>query len=303
MPVSAVLDETTFRSYPYALINPLQVDDTEWRDLRSEPIVPPRFKDQAELFPRLVELYDMDERGRDDLLARARRWEAECGTPYFCSLLHSQAEPARVREHLARQMVQYHHARRDYDVVRLHDPRVLWHLNWLLGASQWASLLGPVQRWAWPTADGAWQSREQTAAAHSPRDAQEPQEPHDGHARLLLAPKQWDTLLRLGDINETLKHLRRRAPQVPVDAALARRIDASIEIAWTQHRLADASDRQLYAEQAVRFHADIHAHPELLACLARAQAGELSYVGACRHLNEAAMQRLSRELDQSKERI
>ena len=285
-----LLDEATFRSYPYALINPLQVDETEWQDLRTEPVVPQRFRGQAELFPRLAQLHGMDERARDLLLARARRWEAECGTPYFSSLLRTQAEPARVRDHLAKQMVQYHHARRAYDVVRLHDPRVLWHLDWLLDASQWASLLGPVQHWVWPTVEGAWQVREPAPGAN------------DVQSRLLFSPKQWDTLLRLGDINETLKHLRRHAPQVLIDAALARRIDGLIEKAWMLYRLADSSDRRLYAEQAVRFHADIHAHPELRACLARAQAGELSYVGACRHLDETDMQRLSRELDQSKER-
>ncbi len=283
-----LLDATEFRSYAYALINPLQVDESEWQDLRTEPIVPQRFKAHADLFPRLIELRAMDAHARDLVRARAGRWEAECGTPFFSSLLRSEAEPARVRDHLARQMVQYHHARGRYDVVRLHDPRVLWHLDWLLDASQWAGLLGVIEHWVWPCADGAWQCRERTPGAN---DAM----------RLLLLPPQWETLLRLGDINETLKHLRRAAPQASIDAPLARRIDGLIERAWTQHRLADASDRQLYAAQAARFHTDIHAHPELQACLARAQAGELSYVGACRHLDETALQRIGRELEHTKE--
>jgi len=289
--VAPFLNEATQRTYPYALINPLQVDEAEWRDLPSEPVVPQRFKGQAELFPRLVELHRMDELALADLAGRAQRWETECGTPYFCSLLQAQADADTVRDHLAKQMTQYHHARRAYDIVRLYDPRVLWHLNWLLEPAQWESLLGPLQRWAWPVFDGTWQSRE-----HAPQtnDAQS--------SRLLFSPPQWDTLLRLGDINETLKRLRRDAPDLPQDAALARRIDALLDRAWTVHSLAESSDRQLYAEQAVRFHRDIHAHQELRACLALAQTGERTYVGACRHLDEAAMHRISSELEQLKER-
>ncbi|AJX31499.1 hypothetical protein [Burkholderia oklahomensis] len=290
--VSFELDSRNFLAFQYAVINPLQIDEEAWADLETASLVPDRYREQAHLFPRLVCLASLDAAARDELLARARIWDREYDDPYFSALLHSTRGTDYIRGHLIAQMEQYHLARREYDVIRLHDPKVFRHLNWLLSADQWESLLGPIDSWAWREPDGIWWNRT--------RDARITDVP----ARMRLSPEQWTTLLRFGEINQTLTLLSRIAPDLADDASLAQRLNALLAEAWNLHRLADRSDRLLYASQAIRFHPRIHQHPELQVRLKQTQENEATYADLCSDLDDTTMQRLVDEMNHPyKERV
>jgi hypothetical protein len=262
------------------------VNKEAWGDLVSLPIVPDRYRDQPHLFPQLVELEQMDEHARMGLLDRARRWVENHGTPYFSALLQTSTSAERLRRHLANQMDRYHFARRQYDVIRLHDPKVFRHMRWLLDAHQWETLLGPIDSWAWLEPAGSWQRRDRD------RDVT------NIAAQIRLSPGQWISLLRVGEINQSLARLSRVAPEIPDDAKLAQQLDALLGEAWGTYQLEDRTDRLLFAEQAVRFHPRIHQHPQLQERLQRVHAPELTYAGACIDLDDAAMRRLANELKQ-----
>ncbi|MET5019931.1 hypothetical protein AAHH78_33000, partial [Burkholderia pseudomallei] len=105
------------------------------------PLVPDRYREQEHHFPRLVSLTPLVANARADLLARAQQWDREYDDPYFSTLLHKKKDIDFIRTHLIAQMEKYHLARREYDVIRLHDPKVLRLFSWLLSADQWESLL------------------------------------------------------------------------------------------------------------------------------------------------------------------
>ncbi len=279
------LDSRNFLAFQYAVINPLQVDEEAWADLETVPLVPDRYREQVHLFPRLVSLKPLEANARADLLARAQQWDREYDDPYFSTLLHTKKDNDIIRTHLIAQMEQYHLARREYDVIRLHDPKVLRHLSWLLSADQWESLLGPIEAWAWREPDGTWWYRE--------RDVRVTDVP----SRMRLSPEQWTTLLRFGEINQTLMLLSRAAPDLVDDASLAQRLNALLADAWNIHRLTDRSDRILYAIQAIRFHPRIHDHPEMRRRLRQPHADDSSYADRCDDLDDATMQRVVDEMN------
>lgn len=282
------LDHRTLQDYDYILINPLQVDAATWNDLPTVPVVPEPFKTQPHLFPVLLELGKLEFTARIGLLDRAETWARTNDTPWFSALLASAAPADRLRMHLGRRMAL--HQREGHDnYFRFHDPRTFQHLHWILDAEQMDRLLGPVKAWAWQDSTGQLVSYV--------RNFEE-----DSVIPLKLSQEQQATLLRLGDINENLRRLARKAPQRLGDATLAQQVNKLLIEAWTEHRMSDPADRQLYVEQAIVFDLRIHQHPDMLVCVARAQSGELTYVGACAHLDTSAMQRMAEQMNQQKDR-
>lgn len=251
-------------------------------DLDTQVIVPEPFRAQPELFPVLLGLKGLDAKQRTHLFEYATAWELDANVPYFSALLDSASSGALIAAHLARRMVVF---RPDggQDVLRFYDPLVFRHLRWLFTSKQLDSLLGPIQGWNWREPNGTWRSYRREAA-------------HASVPPLLLKPDQWPTLERLGEINLTLNHLARVAPELSNDDLLARRIDMLLADASLQHRMENRLDRCLYVEQAVRFHLHIHAHPKLRRRLEAAQTGALSYTSACADLDAATLREFSSQL-------
>src|SRR5690606_2603598 len=127
----------------------------------------------------------------------------------------------------------------------------------------------PIATWTWRGWGETWQTYHQMDSGRS-------------YSR--LSAPQWETLQRLGLLNRSLRVLKRESPDLRQDASVARQLDLRLRDAYEQHGLEEDDDRCLYAEQALRFHPDIHRHPLLRECLARARTGKTSYAGACSYL-------------------
>jgi Domain of unknown function (DUF4123) len=276
-------DHPAFRNSAYAIIQPTQIDPAYRQGLDLHAIVPEPFNAQPDLFPALLDLKALDVKQRASLFKHAVAWESGVDTPYFSALLVTAASAAQIVAHLARRILV---KRPDggQDALRFYDPFVFRHLRWLLAPAQVDSLLGPAQCWYWRTPSGEWLGQSRVAA-------------HASVPPLLLKPDQWPTLMRLGDINLTLRQLARVAPDIKDDEALAQQLDKLLDEAWAKHGMVSTADRCLYAEQAVRFHPRIHAHPQLLQRLKQVRTGAISYVRACADLNTTVLVELSTQLE------
>lgn len=278
-------DCRALQAYAYAVINPLQVEESMWADLPLQPIVPDVFKTQPELFPLLLVLDDLDSDMRVGLLDRMDGWQRSSDFPFFSALLQSDASPKRIRFHVANQMVRkYQHGA---DLLRPHDPRVFRHMTWLLTQAQCDGLLGPIQAWAWREPDGSW--RQLT-----------PEQLTDSRP-FRLQPAQWQSYARLGLINRLIVQLADERPEFMSDAPTCCEIDEQLDLAYSTYGLTDTDDQFLFAEQVLRYHPRIHTHQVIAERLDNAQAEDASYVGACADLDDAAMRQLAIELDSNRQ--
>jgi hypothetical protein len=274
--------------FDYALINAAQTDRSYWEDLAPTPVVPELFREHPELFPVLVDINALDRDVRLTMARRALAWERDSETPYFMALLNAPVTAAELVVHLARRMI----VRRpdgDEDVLRFYDPFVFRHLRWLLSLEQMDSLLGPVERWWWHERTGAWHVHPRSAPQASLRP-------------LRLSTEQWPTLTRLADINRALSQLARLAPALADNSGTAQELDRKLDEAWQRYRMNDRQDRVLYATQALRFHLQIHRHPDFRERLRRIADGRLSFTGACADLDDAALHRMVQDLEDVSER-
>ncbi|QGH66034.1 DUF4123 domain-containing protein [Xanthomonas oryzae pv. oryzicola] len=273
------LTENTFLAYDFAILNPIQLDGILWQDLPNTAIVPLRYRSQEQLFPRLIALGQLDRQARMDLFQRHLSLASAAQTDYFCLLLRCSLPGVDVARHFARQMEQYDPRRMQQDVLRLHDPRVLRHLDWILTQAQWDNVLGPIERVAWPLAALQWVHRDHDATAHTSSN------------RLVLAEHQWAQVVRLAEVNQCLLVLQRRLPDLEVQASVSARVDRLLAKAAQVHGLQDRADRILFVEQAFQFGDQIHGQPVLREALARAGGGEASYIGLCAEMMEPLQQR------------
>lgn len=278
-------DHRTLLACDYALINPLQVKSATWQDLPVTPLVPRGYEGQPELFPLLLPLGQLDQNVRVDLLNRQQAWERDEGTPWFSALLFARLSEARIRQHLC-DLMPLRLLDGNHGCLRFHDPRTSQHMAWLLTAEQRDQWLGPIDRWCWRNPDRTWHYVERQAPAMAP---------------LRLSHEQLATVERMGEINLVLAELSRVAPETTASESAARSIDTLLAEAWQVQRLAQRDDRLLYAEQGMRYGDDIHKHAALTHCLNAARDGNSTYAGACSEFDDAAMQRMARELHNHKE--
>lgn len=268
----------------YALINPLQVDSVLWADLPLLPLVPKASKAHADLMPRLLNLKEVSEQARLQLLDRVSAQERyNRRAPYFSALFMTSLSSDLVAARLSDRLIVRGPAK-SIALLRYYDPRVFRHLRWLLDEKQMNLLLLGIDSWTWCDEDGCWQQFRPGGKAPN--------------AGLHLSAEQWGGLQRLGLLNQCLRKISDREPERAGDDAIAKAADALLRKSYEQHGLADRDDRCLYAEQGIRFHPEIHRHPELEKRLAHAQASATSYVSACRDLDDLAMQKFAKDLRQ-----
>nr|WP_300309548.1 DUF4123 domain-containing protein [Halomonas sp.] len=277
------LPEDALLVHQYALLNPLSIDAEDWADLPCEPLLTPNVNARPHLLPQLVRLNEMPRDARLALRERIER-HRQRGVAFFCALLGSHAPAERVARHLMHHLEQRRQGDSRYWWLRFYDPYVFRHLCWQLDAEQMDVLLGPIHAWTWPDDDGRWHhQRHQSSEA-----------PKVYH--LFLSKEQWQRIDRLALLNSTLEMLVLLAPEVEQNAVLWQWVDNLLEQA-EQWPLPEDDDRQLYAEQAVRFHPGMHDHPVILSCLKRAREPGMTYTQACADLDDARMMDLAAELD------
>ena len=275
---SIKLDHRLMLAHDYAIINGMQVEPEARADLKVTPLVPPRFIEQAHLFPLLVELRTLPETQRIDLIDRTMQWHSVRGTPYFSALLSCPDAKDILCQHLIK--------RSDvwlpdgaHDVLRLHDPRLFRHLPRILRPEQMAALLGNIRRWTWREHGSTWCSLANQQASPAQR-----------MAGFRVDANQWPQLMRLPDIHAVLARLKRNAPAQAHNDELVQRVDMALAEAEHQMPTARAADKRLFAEHAIRFGERLHHHPQFQSRVAPVRAGTRSYFSAFADLDDEILQ-------------
>lgn len=195
------------------------------------------------------------------------------------ALLATAVNHDKLVEHLRARLV-VTIPRQGKHLFRYYDPRVFRHVLWMATPAQVATLFGPVETWTWCNHQGDWYS------SHPPEGMR---------PELAFRPRGLD-LARIGVLERCLKALRQTLSGFIDDAdnVQARRVNALLDAARL-HGLTDEADLRLYVVQAIRFHPDIHGHPELARRLRTAGLDD-SYVGACSDLDADTLTRYAREI-------
>lgn len=269
------IDHRHLDEHRFAIINPLQVDRSQWAGLPVAALMPAGVSAKPDSVPHLLALDALGESDRIDLLVRADVWDRVNDHPFFSMLLRSQADASRLALHLSRQLtVTIPEGGRA--LLRWYDPRVLRHLRWLITPAQWRVLGGPVTAWTWRDAQRQWHTHESTGEP-APISSLRP------------TAGQWAVIGRLGVLNRTLAQLRRNAPGLVLDDAACQRIDGLLRQAFDDLGLTDEADARLFAEQGMRYHRDVYRHPAIEQRLALARDQQVTYVGACADLDPTTL--------------
>jgi Domain of unknown function (DUF4123) len=278
MPDVLIIEHRLLDEHTFLLLDMAHVKTDFWRSLPGIPIVPRELVDKVAILPRLVTIAELDQaqRGKilDALLAKPNGRSLPAA-----ALLATDASADRIIVHLRSRMIVSPPAQEKI-WFRFYDPRVFRHLLWMATPDQLATLFGPTRAWTWRDAQGSWHRS-------SP--------PPDGQAALQFLARDLD-FVRIRWLEQCLQVLREDVPGFvdDPDNQQARRVNALIDAALA-HGLSDEADVRLYVTQAVRFHPQIHHHPELVLRL-RAVADDDSYVGACSNLDADTLSRYASEM-------
>lgn len=270
------LDHRHLESYEFAVINPLEVDAAQWRDLRALPLAPRGLEAKQAQLPLLIELKALGDQLRLDLLDRAAQWECQNDAPLLSLMMRSTSSADQVRSHLRAQLLVRESARQ-HVLLRWYDPKVFTHMAWLLEPLQIASLSGPITQWAWKAPIGQWQQLERPDCDPDPIRGFKP------------SSAQWETLGRIGVINRMMRDLRSTGEMDRVDAPLYPMIDECLAQAYAALGSEDESDARCLARQLLIFGRQIDQQPEIASRISQARDGATTYVGLCRDLDESKL--------------
>ena len=257
-------------AHQFAVLNPLQIERSQWSDLRTVGLIPTTLRDKAAAMPRLLDLTALNPGQQVTLLERADAWETDCDFPFLALLLKSTAPIGHVAAHLGRHLV-IRAADGSSALLRWYDPVVFRHLHWLLTPAQMRTLSGPVTSWCWGQSFGGLLTCEVDISARV-------------GVRLRLTSDQWATMGRLGVLNRTLAQLGRNMPELTFSEELARQVDACLQQAYDHHGLTEEADARLFVLQAIR-NPRLHQRPDVEERIERARKGDVTYVGACADLD------------------
>lgn len=271
--------------HQYAVLNPLNVPAAEWGQLPCKALQTPNANVRPEMLPHLVFLNELDEESRSGLLELVQRNHRR-GVAFFCMLLKSSADAETVTQHLCRYLEQRRPGSRQRWWLRFYKPEVLRHLIWILTSEQIEKLVGPMDEWRWPDGWGRWHSYTRRTVECPMLDA------------LLMTRGQWQSIDRLSLLNGCLGRLENLTPEWARNARNWPTLDNWILDAQSRHGMSRDEDRQLYAEQAARFHPRIHQHMELKKRLTAQHEQGKSYVSLCRDLTPEMMLTFAKELEE-----
>ena len=117
------IDHRRLDEHRFAIINPLQVDRSQWAGLPVVALIPAGVSTKPDSVPQLLALETLGESGRIDLLVRADAWDQVNDHPFFSLLLQSQADASRLVLHLSRQLT-VNTPDGGRALLRWYDPRV-----------------------------------------------------------------------------------------------------------------------------------------------------------------------------------
>lgn len=217
-------------------------------------LVSPMLAPQAHLYPWLLPLHELaaDEwRMFTEQLAQY----PDRDLPPRCSLLLSSPQPPQVVRSALVSALYFQDEHRQGHILRYYDPRVLFHLHWMLTPWQLFSLLSAqdIPHWTF-WLDGGWHTLAfPERIAYRPGDTEE------------MSLQQ---LQRCGLINQVLATLPHSA-DLPQRRQISRRIAALLEQALGCGLSAE-EDRIAFARHGLKLRDEFWAMPKMAAFLAQA---------------------------------
>ncbi|MBS9444344.1 hypothetical protein [Photorhabdus heterorhabditis] len=242
-----------FAEHQYALIDRVVVQQLP-EVLPVIEVVSPLLVSQAHLYPWLLPLHELPSDVWSRLLNEARRKTDPGSRPFFTLLLKSDLSPEAIKNVLVDAL--YLKEKQQGHILSYYDPRVLFHLHWMMGPWAFSRRIASddITHWTF-WLEGNWHT---LAFPEKVRYQQ-------GETPVSLAQIQ-----RIGLINQVLA-------QLPVTSdmgerqALSRRIDALFNIAMTQWSLTDKQDLTAFALHGVTLGEEFHQAPKMKALLGRCQ--------------------------------
>ena len=283
-PIVESLPVEWLTKYSYALLNPLNVEQDDWKGLPAIPLAPTKAKMRPHVLPQLISLKELSHDDRKTIFERILRYQKR-GVSYFCALLASHATADDVAAHLKHHLVQRRPGDPRHWWLRYYDPHVFRHFSWIFEPEQVDRLLGPITEWVWPDEKGQWYCR-----SHRPY-----MEASIFH--LMPTSSQWKRIDNVVEVNRMIDHLVIRMPQLHQSPSLWALIDHLFEKADDVLSSEDTYGRILFVEQGVRFHPQIHSHPILAERIACIQGRGVDYREVCFDLDEVDMKRMAGEVN------
>lgn len=275
---SQLIEHRLLDEHNYLLLDQAHARSDFWRDLPGVSIAPAELQKEVGVLPRLVVTDQLNQTQRERILDHLISAPLEAPR-VVAALLATHVDSNRLVNHLRARLIVSIPSQGKH-LFRYYDHRVFRHLLWMATPVQVATLFGPLLAWTWRDHQGCWHRS---------------LPPHGTKPALSFLPKGLD-LARIGLLERCLKTLRSTVPNFVDDPenVQACHINALLDAALAR-ALTDEADLRLYVAQAVRFHPDIHNHPELARRL-QAAGDDDSYVGACSDLDADTLTRYVREL-------
>ncbi|MCC8457435.1 DUF4123 domain-containing protein [Photorhabdus aegyptia] len=242
-----------FTEHQYALIDRVVVPQLP-EVLPVIEVVSPLLAPQAHLYPWLLPLRELSSDVWSRLLNGARLKTEPDSPPLFTLLLKSDLSPEAMKNVLVNAL--YLKEKQQGHILRYYDPRVLFHLHWMMGPWVFSRRIAAdnITHWTF-WLEGNWHT---LAFPEKVRYQQ-------GETSASFAQIQ-----RIGLINQVLA-------QLPVTSDLAqrqtlsRRIEALFDIAMTQWSLTDKQDLTAFALHGVTLNDEFHQAPRMKELLGRCQ--------------------------------
>lgn len=245
----------------FAIINPLKIDEEDWKDLSPHALKTSPAPARDHLLPQLISLSDLETITVSDLLDRDEKYRKR-GVSFFCALLCSESSLDDILFHFKKIILQKRPNDHQRWWFRFYDPNVFKHLNWILTAKQLTRLMGPVTQWAWPDRKGNWFS------VYRPMDA-----PLINWLELDVS--QWNSIDNLQLINESLRRLSILSPEWNQNSGNLKLFGNLVGKLDSCYNLSN-DDLQYIAESCVKYTENLIDHPYIKKMLENITESESS---------------------------
>ena len=256
-----------FLQYDYALINPLQVSIRHYETLNTLRLVPRLLQRHHHMMPLLVSLREQGSYEQMVLLDRSNEWQREYGYALFSLLIRSEASLTEVAACWRSRMLHWQPLLKRQVWLRLHDPRVIEPMQWILQSEQLEWLMRPATHWSWfnPLC-------QQWVTLVKPEVAQQIK-------AVKFEPSQWMKLGKLDSLNICLRDLTRKRGLGYLDKPYLSQEIMHDLLHATELGLTETEDIELYAQLRQLYGEQVHHTPILADCLQEAVQEGQSYSG------------------------
>lgn len=157
LPENYLSERADFHTHQYALVDRVlfeKLPDT----FPAIELVTPLTAPQAKLYPWLIPLREMSGSQWRDLISDIQRANDSAEMPMICLFLKSELPPAVIKNSLLSMMIMLDDHKRRH-ILRFYDPRVLFHIHWMLSSWEFRSRFNTREIPCWTFwLEGKWHS-------------------------------------------------------------------------------------------------------------------------------------------------